>query len=177
MIEKCCAFTGHRPKKFPWGYNESDARCVALKEALMEQIVKLVNTGYTDFFSGMAEGVDTWATLAVLALKKENPALKLHCVLPYEGQADQWSASARELYFSILAQADSVVYISREYSKDCMLKRNRYLVDHTACLLAVYNGEWRGGTAMTVRYARKLGREVIILDPRRSNCSLPQNMV
>ena len=113
----------------------------------------------------MAEGTDTWAALAVLALKKENPALKLHCVLPCEGQADGWTASARELYFSILEQADEVVYVSREYHEGCMLKRNRYLVDHAACLLTVYNGEWRGGTAMTVRYARKLGREVIILDP------------
>ena len=113
----------------------------------------------------MAEGTDTWAALAVLALKKEIPALKLHCVLPCEGQADGWSASARELYFSILGQADEVVYVSREYSKDCMLKRNRYLVDYAACLLAVYNGEWRGGTAMTVRYARKKGREIIIINP------------
>ena len=163
MIEKCCAFTGHRPRKFPWGYDETDARCIVLKKTLTEQIAKLVETGYTDFFSGMAEGADTWAALAVLALKKENPALKLHCVLPCERQANRWSASARELYFSILEQADEVVYVSREYSTDCMLKRNRYLVDHTACLLAVYNGERRGGTAMTVRYAQRLGREVIII--------------
>ncbi len=165
MIEKCCAFTGHRPKKFSWGYNEADARCITLKKMLATQVAKLVDTGYTDFFSGMAEGADTWAALSVLTSKKENPTLKLHCVLPYEGQADQWSASARELYCSILEQADSIVYVSREYSKGCMLKRNRYLVDHTACLLAVYNGEWRGGTAMTVRYAQKLGREIIILNP------------
>jgi len=164
MIRESCAFTGHCPKKFPWGYDETDARCVALKKALAEQIVKLVDAGYTDFLSGMAEGADIWAALAVLALKKENPTLKLHCVLPCEGQADKWSASARELYSSILGQADFVVYVNREYSKDCMLKRNRYLVDHAACLLAIYNGEWRGGTAMTVRYARKLKREVIILD-------------
>ena len=77
MIEKCCAFTGHRPKKFPWGYDETDARCIALKKTLTEQIAKLVEAGYTDFFSGMAEGTDTWATLAVLSLKKENHALKL----------------------------------------------------------------------------------------------------
>ena len=165
MIEKCCAFTGHRPRKFPWGYDETDARCVALKKALTEQIAKLVKAGYTDFFSGMAEGVDTWAALAVLALKKENPALKLRCVLPCEGQADRWSASARELYFSILGQADEVVYVSQEYSEDCMLKRNRYLVDHAACLLAVYNGEWRGGTAMTVRYAQRKKRRILIIDP------------
>ena len=164
MIEKCCAFTGHRPKKFPWGYNETDTRCATLKRALAEQIAKLVNAGYTDFLSGMAEGIDTWAALSVLALKKGNPALKLHCVLPYEGQADRWTASARELYFSILERSDDIVYVSREYNKDCMLKRNRYLVDHAACLLAVYNGEWRGGTAMTVRYARKRGREIIMLN-------------
>ncbi len=136
-----------------------------MKKALAEQIAKLVNAGYTDFLPGMAEGTDTWAALAVLALKKENPGLKLHCVLPCEGQADKWSASARELYFSILEQADSVVYVSREYSKNCMLKRNRYLVDHAACLLAVYNGEQQGGTAMTLRYARKLGRQIVTLDP------------
>lgn len=168
MFDQCCAFTGHRPKKFPWGYDEADARCVTLKQTLAKQIAKLVDAGYTDFLSGMAEGTDTWAALDVLALKKENPTLKLQCVLPCEGQADQWSASAREVYFSILEQANNVVYVSREYSKDCMLKRNRYLVDHAACLLAVYNGEQRGGTAMTVRYARKMGREVIILNPNAS---------
>ena len=165
MIERYCAFTGHRPRKFPWGDNETDARCIALKKALAKEITKLVDAGYTDFLSGMAEGTDAWAVLAVLALKKENPALKLHCVLPCEGQADEWSASARERYFSILEQADEVVYVSREYHDGCMLKRNRYLVDHAACLLAVYNGEWRGGTAMTVRYAQKLGREITILNP------------
>ena len=165
MIEKCCAFTGHRPRKFPWGYNEADTKCVALKQALTREIVKLVEAGYTDFFSGMAEGTDTWASLAVLALKKGNPALKLHCVLPCEGQADGWSALAQELYSSILEQADEVVYVSQEYHDGCMLERNRYLVDHAACLLAVYNGEWRGGTAMTVRYARKLNRDVHIIDP------------
>ncbi len=66
MEVKSCAFTGHRPKKFPWGYNETDARCVALKKALAEEITKLVDAGYTDFFSGMAEGTDAWAAMTVM---------------------------------------------------------------------------------------------------------------
>ena len=164
-INKCCAFTGHRPTKFPWKYDEQDKRCIELKAVLIEQIEKLAASDVTDFYSGMALGVDTWAAMAVLALKKENPALKLHCVLPCEGQADQWSAPARELYFSILDQADEVVYVSREYSEDCMLERNRYLVDHTTCLLAVYNGERQGGTAMTVRCAQRKKRKILIIDP------------
>ncbi len=46
-----------------------------------------------------------------------------------------------------------------------MLDRNHRLVESADLLLAVYNGERRGGTAATVRYARKAGRKVIILNP------------
>ena len=165
MIKKCCAFTGHRPRKFPWGYDETDSRCVALKAALTEQITALVEIGITDFFSGCADGVDCWAALIVLELRKKNPALKLHCILPYEGQADRWSTSAQERYHLILKRTDSIEYVSHEYYDGCMLDRNRRLVDAAGLLLAVYNGEWRGGTAATVRYARKFDRRIIILDP------------
>lgn len=165
MLTKCCAFTGHRPSKFPWRYDETDSRCVALKAVLAEQIAVLVDTGFTQFLSGMAEAADTWSALSVLALREKNPAIKLHCILPCKEQADKWAASSRELYRSILDSADSIVYVSRVYHKDCMLNRNRFLVDHANILLAVYNGERRGGTAATVRYAQKMGREIIMIDP------------
>ena len=44
-------------------------------------------------------------------------------------------------------------------------ERDRFLVSYASVVLAVYNGERRGGTAATVRYARKLGRELIVIDP------------
>lgn len=161
----CCAFTGHRPHKFPWKYNEADSRCVALKATLTEQIKALVEAGITDFFSGGADGVDCWAALIVLELRKKNPALRLHCILPHEGQEDKWSDSAQERYHSIVSQADIVEYVSRKYYDGCMLDRNHRLVEATGLLLAVYNGERRGGTAATVRYAQKLRRKLIILNP------------
>lgn len=160
-----CAFTGHRPKKFPWGYDENTADCIKLKQALTAQIAMLVSFGVVEFLSGMAEGTDTGASQAVLALRQKNPTLKLHCVLPCESQADKWSAFAQERYAAILSAANEATYVRREYTPDCMLGRNRYLVDHAAVLLAVYNGEWRGGTAATVRYAQKRGRSLVIIDP------------
>ena len=172
MRRKSCAFTGHRPQKFPWRYDETDERCVKLKEALVEQIEKLVADGFMDFLSGMAEGVDTWTAEIVLALRKQNPALKLHCVLPCREQADKWSDSARERYRNILEQADSIVYVNRVYKQNCMLERNHFLVDHADFLLAVYNGEQRGGTAATVRYAQKKGRNVIMLTENGSSIYL-----
>lgn len=162
---KVCAFTGHRPKSFPWGYEESARDCLLLKEVLEAQITALAEQGVTDFLSGMAQGVDLWSSQIVLDLQKKNPALKLHCVLPCKGQESKWTASAQERYRSILAQANEVVYVGQEYNRDCMLKRNRYLVDHSSILLAVYNGTWRSGTGATVRYAQKLKREIIIIAP------------
>ena len=162
---KICAFTGHRPKSFSWKDNETAPGCILLKETLAEQIKLLAGRGVTEFLSGMAQGVDLWAAEIVLDLKKRNPALRLHCILPCEGQEDVWPTSEQERYHSILRQADEVIYVNREYSSDCMLARNRYLIEHSSVLLAVYNGSCRSGTGMTVRYAQKLGREIIIIDP------------
>ena len=60
MNFNACAITGHRPKSFPWKYNETDPGCVLLKEVLAGQISELVNKGVTDWFSGMALGVDIY---------------------------------------------------------------------------------------------------------------------
>ena len=165
MLDNSCAFTGHRPHKLPWKYNEADSRCAALKAALTEQITRLTEAGIIDFYSGGADGVDCWAALIVLELRKRNPALKLHMLLPHEGQADKWSDSAQERYHLILKQADSIEYVSHEYYDGCMLDRNHRLVEVAGTLLAVYNGERRGGTAATIRYARKMGRRIIIFNP------------
>ena len=164
-MRNTCAFTGHRPEKLPWRRGETDEGCKRLKRALYNQIVRYANAGVTDYLSGMAEGVDTWAVQSVLLLRRQSSSIRLHCILPCTARADLWSVSAQERYRSILEQADSIVYVRRNYTGDCMLARNRFLVEHAALLLAVYNGEARGGTAATVRYARKLGREIWVLDP------------
>ncbi len=164
-LKRCCAFTGHRPHKFPWKYDEKDERCVALKVVLTEQIEKLAAGGVTDFYTGMALGTDSWAAMAVLALRERNRAVKLHCVLPCEGQELTWTVPAQIRYKHILGEADSVEYVNRLYHSKCMLERNQRLVDSAGILLAVYNGEKRGGTAATVRYALKAERKIIYIIP------------
>ena len=160
-----CAFTGHRPKSFPWKYDERDPDCVALKKVLAEQITALVNHGVTGFISGMALGVDLWAAQIVLGLREKNPMLKLYCALPCDGQEKMWPDDKKELYHSILRQADDTHWESKEYTPNCMLNRNRYMVDRASVLLAVYNGAYRSGTGMTVRDAQRKRRKVILIHP------------
>lgn len=165
MDMKICAFTGHRPKSFPWKYDETAPNCVALKKVLAEQIAALADNGVTGFISGMALGADLWAAQIVLDLRKKNPLLKLCCALPCEDQEKKWPAHTQKQYRSILKQADKTVWVSRDYTADCMLNRNRYMVDHSTILLAVYNGAYRSGTGMTVRDAQSKRRKIILIHP------------
>lgn len=167
-----CAFTGHRPKSFPWGYDETAPGCVMLKTVLAEQIKALANDGVTRFISGMAQGVDLWAAQIVLNLQKTNPALKLCCALPCEGQEKKWPSAVQKLYHSILMQANNVVLVEPTYTDKCMLIRNRYMVDHADILLAIYNGSHRCGTGMTVRYAKSKQLKIIVIDPISRNITL-----
>ena len=165
FIVRACAFTGHRPQKLPWRTDEADPGCVALKEVLAAQIVKLIEDGYTEFLSGMAPGVDMWAAQIILDLREKHPGLKLHCILPCAAQSAKWTAALQMQYRAILEQADSIIFVNRADRKNCMLERDCFLVSYASVVLAVYNGEKRGGTAATVRYARNLGRELIVIDP------------
>ena len=160
---KCCAFTGHRPEKL--GYPESDGRCAALKEKLRSLIVKLIEEeGVTYFISGMAQGVDMYAAEIVLELKEQYPQITLECAIPYERQAVRWPAALRERYFSIASRCDKETMLQRQYTRDCMKKRNQYMVDCADVVLAVWNGE-PSGTGQTVWYAKEKGKLVWRIDP------------
>lgn len=57
-------------------------------------------------------------------------------------------------------KADKVVYTSQEYTRGCMHKRNRHLVDNSSACIS-YLTENKGGTFYTVNYAKSKGVEVI----------------
>lgn len=152
LKEHTVCFTGHR--KIPPEQRDDVVR------RLKKTIIELVNDDYRYFGAGGAVGFDTLAAQAVLRLKSDFPQIKLILVLPCVSQADGWSQHDREVYESIKDQADKVVYTSREYSKGCMHKRNRHLVDNSSVCVC-YLKEITGGTAYTVEYAKSKNLRVI----------------
>ena len=105
---------------------------------------------------------DTLAALTVLDMKKEYPQLRLILVLPCENQTRGWRSEDIAVYEDIKRRSDKVVYVSREYTSDCMHRRNRHLVDHSGTCIC-YLTRRSGGTAYTVDYARRKGLCIINL--------------
>ena len=145
-------FTGHR--KMPPEQMDTLAR------RLKAELTKLIKDGYIYFGAGGALGFDTLAAQTVLELKRNYPHIKLILVLPCLSQTRGWSAVDIEIYENIKRKADKVVYTSQEYTRGCMHKRNRHLVDNSSVCVC-YLTESTGGTAYTVDYARKNGLSIV----------------
>lgn len=158
-----CCFTGHRPSKLPWGDDERDPRCMALKQDLMKKAESAYLKGYRHFICGMALGCDLYFCETVLELREKYPDIRVEAAVPCAAQADGWSAENRARYKALLDRCDWETLVQHHYDPGCMLRRNRYMVDHSALIIAVYNGT-PGGTQNTLAYAMRAGLETEILD-------------
>lgn len=141
-----CCFTGHRPEKLRQSEKE-------INDRLETAIRAAINDGFVTFISGMARGVDIWAAEIVLRLKDAGASVHLVCASPYEGFERSWSIDWQSRYQRVLRKADLVRYICPAYCRECFQRRNEWMVDHSARVIAAYNGD-SGGTRNTIRYAK-----------------------
>ena len=116
--ETTCCFTGHRPSKLPWGQNENDPRCIAVKQELASRLEGIYETGFRHFMCGMAIGCDMYFAEAVLNLRDRHPDVSLEAVIPCGTQPDRWAKPLRMRYTSLLNRCDSVKVLQIMYSRD-----------------------------------------------------------
>lgn len=160
--EHTCCFTGHRPSKLPWGSDENHPDCLVLKARIREELENLYERGFRHFITGMAKGCDLYFAEAVLELRERCPGVTLEAAVPCKTQSDSWSRAERERYHTILERCDLETLVQHNYTRDCMLRRNRYMVERSGAVLAAYDG-MGGGTMYTLNYAMNHGLETIIL--------------
>ncbi len=165
-LTSTCCFTGHRPAKLPWKTNEQDPRCLALKASMVREIEGLYARGFRHFISGMALGCDLYFAEAALSLRSRLPSLTVECALPFPGQADRWSRASRARWLAAVEACDLETVVQQDYDCACMFRRDRYMVDRSALVLAVF-GDSAGGTKYTLDYAAQKHREILLLDLNR----------
>ena len=164
MIDKAntCCFTGHRASKLPWGFNEADERCLRLKTGIADAVEAVYSSGVRHFICGMANGADFYFCEAALSLRNQMKTLTIEAAIPWEGQSSGWPKAEKLRYDGLVSGCDFQTLVGREYTQDCMMRRNRYMVDSSAVLIAAYSG-MSGGTMRTLLYAMRQGLEIIQL--------------
>ena len=164
-IPTTACFTGHREQHLKMSETKNREQFFALTDKLENAVIDLcLFSGYTDFMSGMALGVDTYAAETVVRLRNYGINVKLICALPCKNQSAFWNDHQKSIYNDLLCRADDVICLEERYSKGCMQRRNEYMIRNSSTLIGVWDGS-PGGTASTVKLALKKGIPMIHIDP------------
>jgi len=160
--QSACCFTGHRPGKLPWRYNEQDPRCQRLKRQMMDAVEAAYEEGYRHFLCGMAMGCDLYFCECALALRSRRSDVTVEAAVPCPTQADGWPEQEQIRYRMLVNACDYETVVAEQYTPDCMQRRDRYMVDHASLLIAAYDGT-QGGTQYTIQYALRRGLNIVDL--------------
>ena len=153
--ETACCFTGHR--EIPAGNMDG------IRKRLKREIEWLyTENGITFFYAGGATGFDALASEAVIERRAAHSGIRLVIVIPHGEQAKRWSAEEKAQHEHIISSADEVICLAEHYYRGCMQRRNRYMADRSSICIC-YLTQDTGGTAYTVKYARKQGLSIINL--------------
>ena len=147
------SITGHRPEDIS-GDDAHEWVVAALITAFAE-------IGATLVIQGMAAGVDLWSAEAAREAKIPYVAVK-----PWRGHSPR--RGDESLYRAALEGAQEVLSTSEAMGYPGVgvyHRRNEYMVDHADAVLGIWTGKSKGGTAACLRYARKSGKPVYIIDP------------
>ncbi|WP_075823985.1 SLOG family protein [Clostridium perfringens] len=175
---KIC-FTGHRPEKLD-GYNWSTSKSLRIMLKLLRVIEEQIQEHKKEeitFICGGALGIDQMAFHLCNQLKAKYFNIKTELAIPFLKQASRWvSDTDIKRYQEHKKLADRVVYVDEleqyrfdkvsigEYHSAKMQIRNKFMVDNSDLVIAVWDKS-KGGTYNCVKYAEKLGKKIIIIDP------------
>lgn len=140
--------TGHRPNKLGGYGDDVTERLVEVAKKHLDNVDKVV--------SGMALGWDT--ALAIAAVQKGIPFV---AAVPFIGQEQAWPEESQTIYRNLLDLAcETVIVCEGGYAPWKLQERNKWMVDHSDAVLALWNGT-SGGTRNCLSYASKKGKVVL----------------
>ncbi len=150
------AATGHRPPRLGLSYHSEHNRLLTM---FAKSVIEESRQGYDELtmISGMAQGWDQAVAHAAVLL-----GISFIAAIPFDGQESPWPEQGRVRYRELLKRASEVVVVSPgSYAKDKYITRDRWMVNQSDAVLALWDGAKNGGTFETIRYAEDNDLEVV----------------
>lgn len=160
MKDKKCAVIACSPMCFPWGYDEDDESCAALKIKLYNQISFLRTKGITQFEIAMDNGAGLYTAELIQSMRKTDPVIGYDCYIPYEEQATKWTPELRSRYFSVFPDCKNEVIISAVHTVTCELETLIRAVDSADSVIAVSDDDMDYNAVIAIKYAELSGKVI-----------------
>jgi uncharacterized phage-like protein YoqJ len=166
-------FTGHRNCRKPeW-----------LHTTLHEAVGRAAEKGARWFVSGGAPGMDCRFLEAAMLerwhhagrpggfdemyyVKGLPDGVVVMAALPFPGFWEHYREQEGSYFDTLYQQLDVVGHVSQGgYDVKKIHARNRWIVDESDVVIAVYDGRQRGGTYSTLRYAKQKRKPILWINP------------
>lgn len=154
------AFTGHRPKDLPLGFDQE--RFYGILNHVLNSGSRLGNaTPQPDaFITGGALGIDTFAAEYAL-----DHGIYLSIITPFtpDVMTKFWRYEDRERLLTHLNMANATRCLGDHYDGSLYQRRNEAMVDAAEAVLAFWTGKRYGGTFNCIAYALRREKPVVNL--------------
>ena len=178
-------FTGHRPNKlggYDWNNPKNQRIMLRLYKEVEDIIMKSNDTDFHFIFGG-ALGIDQMAFHVVNILKDnmqmyKQVDIKTEIAIPFKEQPNAWfKQEDKDRYNYQLSVADRITYVDTlanymrtntpvdKYNPIKLQIRNEYMTDNADLIIVIWDGS-KSGTGNCVDYAKKLNKEIIIINPK-----------
>lgn len=151
--------TGHRPPVLFEKDHYSDENRNYLKQFAKNIITMHISIDMGichKIISGMAQGWDQAISEAAIDMQ-----LPFIAALPFQGMEAKWPKESQNKFNWILSKASEVIIVCEGgYANYKFYERDKWMVDKSDKILALYNGNTTGGTAITVQYAYSINKPV-----------------
>ena len=93
--------------------------------------------------------------------------IEIIVVLPFIGHDSKWPEQSKKRLKNLIQKATGCIIVSQDTNTSSYKKRNYYLVDHAEYLVGVFDNKrnMRSGTAQTVNYALRQGKQITLIHP------------
>ena len=155
---RTACFSGYRPEEFSFSLDKKDStEYQYLLKRINDTLVNTLQMGFNTFLCGMTKGFDLLCASAVLDLRRKRKYrdIQLITVLPFSehGFSGRWG----RLHRLVKHHANHEIIIApNKYTRSCYHLCSCFMIDNSSLLICYWNGR-RGGTAYTVRMAKKAG--------------------
>lgn len=154
--------TGHRPSVLNYDYDINHNDWYNIRSNICDKILEL---NVTKIISGMALGTDQLCVSIAIELQ-----IPFIAAVPFKGQESVWPYKSKALYKDFLSAAEEVVFVGQLNSNksnfsELMQLRNEWIVNNSDEMLAVWNGDKKGGTYNAITYAKQNNKSITIINP------------
>lgn len=166
-IQTVISIIGHKPNRLFGYYGKKDLyeKLRDLIEVRLSEITEAVE-GNILLVNGLALGTDRIFSKISFELAKQDDRYFTEALIPYAKYEANWPQESQEEYYDLLKQFDVVTYMTKkDYLPSLALKRDKYMINESDFLLAVYTGG-KGEILDAIKYAKKVDVPIIRIRPR-----------